>query len=133
MVTKAKKLMKTRDMVVPYFRGFRELRSENILDAILPNDNISTYLPDKGAREYQLDERFIQGIVNILETEYFQAIASLCHNARVIKSEAVDCTRELVTEKENAEELISKPFKSSKFLIKKPSAQSRSHRAQKKY
>ena len=55
VITAAKKSFKRLEVRVPDVRSYRELRTKNLLEAVLPDDLIASYLPDKCANAYRLD------------------------------------------------------------------------------
>ena len=114
MITGEKMHLKKANVDVPDTRQYRELRAKNLLELVLPNPTISSYLPDKGAKEYRVDEPFIKGVIATLEPDYLRSITNSCHDTRVAKDDAEEKVRELTIDKALAEALFARPFKSSK-------------------
>ncbi len=90
-----KKVFKKSEIEEVRVRGYNELKVSNILKAVLPNDKITEYLPDKRGAHYKIDSKFVLSIVKKLEPEFFEHILIGCRGIRQENVEDPDRIEEI--------------------------------------
>lgn len=110
-----KKVFTETEAPVVIIEHFNELKVSNVLSAVLPNQTIESYLPNKGSKQYAVDQPFVLRVVKKLEPDYFTKIVEAARSAHREENPLKDRTDTITMNKTVYDKLMLKPFNSRKL------------------